>query len=246
MSSTTIRPYGDTENDGKVQVAFTLPMPYGPLSVEAAKALCIKMGLENPSPVHGASIGGGFSHHILYGTIRHSVDTSVLEVVDVDVEEMEMEEIEDLIAANFDRDIVFVGASTGADAHTVGIDAIMNMKGYHGHYGLERYKGVKAVNLGGQVDNEDLLKAAIDHNADVILISQTVTQKDVHVRNLTAFVELLEAEGLRDRFITVVGGPRITHALARELGYDAGFGPGRHANDVALFAVRTLIEKKAL
>ncbi|MCK7485097.1 MAG: hypothetical protein MZU97_05755 [Bacillus subtilis] len=27
------------------------------------------------------------------------------------------------------RDLVFVGASTGSDAHTVGIDAIMNMKG---------------------------------------------------------------------------------------------------------------------
>ena len=31
------------------------------------------------------------------------------------------------------REVVMVGASTGTDAHTVGIDAIMNMKGYAGH-----------------------------------------------------------------------------------------------------------------
>jgi beta-lysine 5,6-aminomutase beta subunit len=39
-----------------------------------------------------------------------------------------------------------------------------------------------------------LLDAAIKYKADVILISQTVTQKEVHVQNLTAFIELLEAE----------------------------------------------------
>ncbi len=39
------------------------------------------------------------------------------------------------------RKIVVVGACTGFDAHTVGIDAIMNMKGYNHHFGLERYPG---------------------------------------------------------------------------------------------------------
>ncbi|HOO43988.1 MAG TPA: cobalamin-dependent protein, partial [Bacillota bacterium] len=132
----------------------------------------------------------------------------------------------------------------GTDAHTVGIDAIMNMKGYAGHYGLERYKGIRAYNLGSQVLNEDFIKIAVEKNADVLLVSQTVTQKDVHLKNLVELVELLEAEGLRDKIILIAGGARITHELAKELGYDAGFGPGSYAEDVATFAITELINKK--
>ena len=32
-----VKPYGDTMNDGKVQVSFTLPVPDGDKAVEAAK-----------------------------------------------------------------------------------------------------------------------------------------------------------------------------------------------------------------
>jgi beta-lysine 5,6-aminomutase beta subunit len=34
-----------------------------------------------------------------------------------------------------------------------------------------------------------------------------------------------------------VGGPRISHELAKELGYDAGFGVGSYAEHVASFAI---------
>jgi len=37
-----IKPYGDTMNDGKVQVSFTLPVPDGDEAVEAAKQLMKK------------------------------------------------------------------------------------------------------------------------------------------------------------------------------------------------------------
>ena len=120
----------------------------------------------------------------------------------------------------------------------------MNMKGFAGHYGLERYKGIKAYNLGSQVLNEDFVKIAIEKNADVLLVSQTVTQKEVHLKNLVELVELLEAEGLREKVILIAGGARITHELAKELGYDAGFGPGSFAEDVATFAVTELIKRK--
>ena len=46
-----------------------------------------------------------------------------------------------------------LGACTGSDAHAVGIDAIMNMKGFAGDYGLERYPAFDARNLGAQVEN---------------------------------------------------------------------------------------------
>ncbi len=238
-----VKPYGDTLNDGKVQMSFSLPVDHGTLGDEAAKNLALEMGLLDPSVVHSESLSDGFSFYILYGSIKAQVCLDDLKVVEVDSDVMSKEEVEAFIQHHFDRPITIVGASTGTDAHTVGIDAIMNMKGYNGNYGLERYKGIKAINLGGQVDNDKLLEEAIKHNADAILISQTVTQKDIHIKNLTQFVELLEAENLRDRFIVIIGGPRITHALAKELGFDAGFGPKKYAYDVASFVVHALKHK---
>ena len=238
-----IRPYGDTLNDGKIQLSFTLPITQSALGDEAAKKLALEMGILDPSVVHSEALSEGFSFYVLYGTVKHQVDLDDVKVIEVEHEAMTKEEVETFIKDNFKEELVFIGASTGTDAHTVGIDAIMNMKGYNGNYGLERYKGIKAINLGGQIDNETLLSEAIKHQADVILISQTVTQKDVHIQNLTSFIELLEAEHKRDDFIVIIGGPRISHALAKELGYDAGFGQRKYAFDVASFAVNMLKEK---
>jgi beta-lysine 5,6-aminomutase beta subunit len=98
----------------------------------------------------------------------------------------------------------------------------------------------EALNMGSQVLNEDILAKAIEMNADAILVSQTVTQKDVHVKNLVELIEMMEAEGLRNKTIVVCGGPRITHELAKELGYDAGFGMNTYADNVASFLAQEI------
>lgn len=238
-----IRPYGDTLSDGKVQISFTLPVSADAFGIEAAKTLAKAMGMVDPQVVNVEAIGEGFSLFIIYGSVPYSIDLDMIHVEEVKTPTYTREEIENLIETKLGRTIVFVGASTGTDAHTVGIDAIMNMKGFAGHYGLERYKNISAHNLGSQVPNEEFVKQAKLLKADVLLVSQTVTQKDIHLRNLTDLVELLEAENLRDKVILIAGGARITHELAKELGYDAGFGPGKFAEDVASFAVLELIER---
>ncbi|MPN28057.1 Lysine 5,6-aminomutase beta subunit [bioreactor metagenome] len=156
---------------------------------------------------------------------------------------MDMHETDQYIKDNIGRPLVIIGASTGTDAHTVGIDAIMNMKGYAGHYGLERYEMIDAYNLGSQVPNEEFIAKAIELNADALLVSQTVTQKDVHIKNLVELVELLEAEGLRKKIILACGGPRISHELAQELGYDAGFGMNTYADDVASYIAQEFVRR---
>jgi len=240
-----VRPYGDTMNDGKVQLSFTLPMKADELATEAAKQYAMKLGLEEPSVVHMADLGVGYSFFVVYGSCVHNIDITNIKVTKVESSVMSMHEVDDYIKENIGKKIVLVGASTGTDAHTVGIDAIMNMKGYAGHYGLERYDMIEAYNLGSQVLNEEMIKRAVELNADAILVSQTVTQKNVHIQNLTNLIELLEAEGLRDRFVVVCGGPRISHELAKELGYDAGFGAGSYAEDVASFVVQEMVSRKA-
>lgn len=243
LDLTKLKPYGDTMNDGKIQVSFTLPVEDCDKSIEAAKELAKKMGIEEPSVVHHHALDKNYTFFIVYGSLMHTVNYEDVVVQSIEVDTMDMHEVDDYIKENIKRKIVIIGASTGTDAHTVGIDAIMNMKGYAGHYGLERYEMIEAYNLGSQVTNEEFIEKAKTLKADVLLVSQTVTQKNVHIQNLTELVELLEAEGLRDKVILLCGGPRINHELAKELGYDAGFGPGKYADDVASFAVTELAEK---
>lgn len=235
-----VKPYGDTMNDGKTQVSFTLPLPCGDESIEAAKQLMKKMGFENPQVVFYKELTKGFTFFNCYGSCSHTVDYTTISVPKVESTTMDMHEVDDFIKENIGRPLVVIGASTGTDAHTVGIDAIMNMKGYAGHYGLERYEMIEALNMGSQVTNEDFIAKAIELKADALLVSQTVTQKDVHIKNLVELVEMLEAEGLRDKVILCCGGPRISHELAKELGYDAGFGMNTYADDVASYIAQEM------
>ena len=238
-----IKPYGDTMNDGKVQLSFTLPVPAGDEAVEAAKQLIKAMGLNNPQVVFYKELNPGFTFFNCYGSATQTVDFTAIHVPKVESNVMDMPATDEYIRENIGRKLVIVGASTGTDAHTVGIDAIMNMKGYAGHYGLERYDMIEAYNLGSQVPNEDFIAKAVELKADALLVSQTVTQKDIHIKNLTELVELLEAEGLRDKVILACGGPRITHELAKELGYDAGFGMNTYADDVASFIAEEYVRR---
>ena len=244
LDLTRIKPYGDTMNDGKVQLSFALPVPAGEEAIEAAKQLLRQMGFENPLIVYHRELTPGFTFFNAYGSYTGSIDYTQIHVPKVEGVKWGMEECDDFIRENIGRPLVMVGASTGTDAHTVGIDAIMNMKGFAGHYGLERYDMIEAHNLGSQVPNEEFIAKAIELKADALLVSQTVTQKDVHIKNLIELVEMLEAEGLRDKVILACGGPRISHELAKELGYDAGFGMNTYADDVASFVAQEFVRRK--
>jgi len=243
LNLTKVKPYGDTMNDGKIQLSFTLPVPAGEEAVEAAKQLLKKLGFENPQVVFHKELTEGFTFFNCYGNCTQSVDYSTIHVPKVESNKMDMYETDRFIREHIGRKVVVIGASTGTDAHTVGIDAIMNMKGYAGHYGLERYEMIEAHNLGSQVPNDEFIAKAIELKADVLLVSQTVTQKDVHIGNLVELIEMLEAEGLRDKLLVICGGPRISHELAKELGYDAGFGMNSYADDVASFIATQMAKR---
>jgi beta-lysine 5,6-aminomutase beta subunit len=180
---------------------------------------------------------------VVYGACSHTLDPDQIQVDELAHEEMDFNEINELIEQCLGRRVTVVGAAIESDAHTVGIDAIFNSKGFAGHYGLERFPALRALNLGAQVSCEALLRRAAVEQADAILVSQVVTQKNVHIHNLTKLIELAEAEGVRDRYLFIVGGPRISHTFAKELGYDAGFGPGSNAAMVASYIAQELVAR---
>lgn len=244
--SEIIKPYGDTTNDGAVQISFTLPVKAGGTAREAARQLCLKMNLDNPQIVYMKDLGGGYTFFVIYAQAVEGVDMSTIHVPEVKVPVWSMAQIDGLVRGKLGRRITVVGACTGSDAHTVGLDAILNMKGFDGNYGLERYSEFHVFNLGSQVPNEVLVAKAQEVKADAILVSQVVTQKNVHLRNLTQLVDILEAEGIRDRVTLIAGGPRITHELAVELGYDIGFGPGTVPSEVAAFILQDLLARNGI
>jgi beta-lysine 5,6-aminomutase beta subunit len=240
---TFIRPYGDTLGDGKIQFSFSLPVSADEKGKEAARQILRQMGVDDIDVCGMRDLNEGFTHFIAYGSTSVGVDTDKIVIKTVDTEVMSMEETDEFISTRIGRQLTVIGACIESDAHTVGIDAIMNMKGYNHRYGLERYQGFNAINMGAQVSSEDLLQRARTENADVILVSQVVTQKNIHIENLTRLIELAEAEGLRDKMLFICGGPRLSHELAIELGYDAGFGTGSYATDVASYIAITLADR---
>lgn len=240
-----IKPYGDTLDDGAVQLSFTLPMADSAKAREAAKQLVLKLGFVHCEVVHAAALSEGFTMFVAYGWTQVGIDPDKIEVEEGAVPDvMGFDEVNKFIKERIGRPIVIVGACTGSDAHTVGIDAIMNMKGYNHHYGLERYPMVDAHNLGAQVENERLIRYAEEVKADAILVSQVVTQKDVHIDNMAKLLEVVKSHRVRDRFILIVGGPHITHGLAQESGFDAGFGRGTYAEHVATYVAKRLAGEK--
>src|SRR5436305_14760636 len=239
-----IRPYGDTANDGIVQLSFTLPLPLNVRAREVARRYAMLMGMSNPLVAHAESIDKEFTFFVIYGACMHTIDPEQILVDELAHNELDFHEVNELIEQYLGRQVVVIGAAIESDAHTVGIDAIFNAKGFAGNYGLERFPTFRALNLGAQVSCEALLRYAEEERADAILVSQVVTQKNVHIHNLTKLIELAEAEGVRERYLFIVGGPRISHAFAKELGYDAGFGPGSTATTVASYLAQELIARK--
>jgi beta-lysine 5,6-aminomutase beta subunit len=237
---TGIRPYADHRDDGIVQVSFTLPLPYSRAARIAALEIARRMGLSRAEVAHHQSLTDGYTYMVLYGSFEQRIDHEELRGEGFDMEYMDHDEVEEFAERHVGRPIVVVGASTGSDTHSVGIDAMLNLKGYDGHHGLEAYGSFSTHNLGSQVPNAALLAHAIEVGADAIVVSQTVTQQNLHIHNLTELVEMVEAEGLRERTTLVCGGPRISDELAKELGYDAGFSKGALPNHLATFLVRSV------
>lgn len=239
-----LRAYGDREGDGMVQLSFTLAVAPGPLAREAALRFAQAHGLDEPLVTAMEECGPGYTYFVVYGLSKHHVDLAEVSVPEVEIPTLDHHEIEKRIEQRLARKVVVVGACTGYDAHTVGIDAILNMKGYAGDKGLESYKWIDAHNMGAQVENEALLQRALAIGADAVLVSQVITQRNSHKENAAALIKLMQDRGVRDRFLMLFGGPRVDHKLGLELGYDAGFGPGTLPKQVASFIVHKLIERQ--
>jgi beta-lysine 5,6-aminomutase beta subunit len=236
------RPYGDTTGDGMVQVSFTLPVPHDKRAEGAALQLAAKMGMEPAMLVHARQMGDGYTFFVVYGRVNHLVDLATVNVVERDYPLMTAKDVNTVVKRRLRRKLSVVGACIGTDAHTVGIDAILNVKGIAGEKGLEYYRELKVTNLGAQVTVPELVEAARVEKADAVLVSQVVTQRDAHLTNTREMsAAFREAFPAARRPLLVVGGPRFDETMAGELGVDRIFGRGTTPREVASYLVSALV-----
>ena len=238
-----IRPYGDTTGDGMVQVSFTLPIPHDKRAEGAALQLAAKMGLAPAMLVHAKAMGPHFTFFVVYGSVTHLVDLREVVVTEREFPLLSAKEVNAEIKKRLRRKLVVVGACIGTDAHTVGIDAILNIKGFAGEKGLEYYREIKVVNCGAQVLVPELVARARAEEADAVLVSQVVTQKDAHIHNtMTMSAAFREAYPAGRVPLLVVGGPRFEQGSAGRLGIDRIFGKGTTPGEVASYLVHAMTQ----
>ena len=238
-----VRAYGDTTGDGMVQLSFTLPVPAGPRAQGAAAAFAAQMGLDPAMVVHTKPVGPDYTFFIVYGRSSVVVDLDAVQVTEREFPLLSTKEINLILRSRLGRKLVVVGGTVGTDAHTVGLDAILNVKGFAGEKGLEHYRELRVVNLGAQVDAAELVDRAVAESADAILVSQVVTQRDAHLQHVREVATALEdrwPSAGPARPLLVAGGPRFDPADAQRLGVDRVFTKGTTPREVASYLVHVL------
>jgi D-ornithine 4,5-aminomutase subunit beta len=156
-------------------------------------------------------------------------------VIPPEPEVMTDEEIKAFVA---EKRLKCVAATVGEDEHSVGMREIIDIK----HGGLEKW-GFTCEYLGTSVPVEKVLDAAIEHAAQIVLISTIITHGDMHRNNMEKLADLAVEKGVRDRLLLISGGTQVTDELARGWGMDAGFGRGTKGINVASFIVETMRDR---
>lgn len=224
-----LRPEVEWYADGLVNT--TIFFPTGPEVAEAAALKWAeKMGLANAEVIHKQVMQPAEGTLLeIKGQVTFDIDTN--ELVIEEKEELLSED--EIIEALKDEPLRVVAATVGEDEHSVGMREIIDIK----HGGIEGF-GVKATYLGTSVSIQKVVDAAVEINAQAILISTIITHGDVHRINMKRLHDLCVERGIRDKVILVAGGTQITNEIAVESGMDAGFGRGSKGIEVASFLVK--------
>ena len=217
-------------------VVVTLFLPVGERVAEAAALeLGRAMNLKDPEVIHKQVMHPAEGTLIeLKGRLEAFVDPATLIIPELP-EVLSDEEIREFVA---ERDLRCVAATVGMDEHSVGLYEILDIK----HGGLEKW-GFTCEHLGTSVPVEKVLDAAIEHAAQVVLISTIITHGDMHRSNMEKLADLAAEKGVRDRLLLIAGGTQVTDEQARGWGMDAGFGRKTKGIDVASFIVQTMRER---
>lgn len=224
-----LRPEVQWYGDGWVCVSLLLPCDA--VTAEfAALALGDKMGLLDAEVIHRREMHPAEGTLIeMKGRLGWDIDPAQL-VIPARPLVLTEEEIRRRVREN---PFNVVAATVGEDEHSAGMREILDIK----HGGLEKY-GFRCHYLGTSVPVQKVVDAAVELNAQALLISTIITHADIHRINMKKLNGYCVEAGVRRKFILAAGGTQITNQMALDCGMDAGFGRGTKGIEVASFLVR--------
>ncbi len=227
--SNLVKPEVEWLADGTVVVDITLPT-----SVKYAEAASLEiakqMNLKDAEVIHKEVLHPAEATRIqVKGRIDFDIDLTTLTLPE-EPDVLTDQDIRDYIN---EHPMTIVAGTVGEDEHSVGLREIIDIK----HGGIEKY-GIKCLYLGTSVPISKLVDAAIESNADAILMSTIISHDDIHYKNMKKTHDLAVEKGIRDKLIIIAGGTQVTPDLAKKQGVDAGFGRGTKGQHVASFLVK--------
>lgn len=227
-NSPIIKPEMEWQGDGIVMITLFLPTDSRTArfaALEAAKNLNLSeaevIHVEEMHPSEGTRVE-------LKGRVNFTIDTSKL-IIPPEPKVLSEDEVRAAIKA---RPMTIVAGTVGEDEHSVGLREIIDIK----HGGIEGY-GIECHYLGTSVPVEKLVDAAIETNAEAILVSTIISHDEIHYKNMKRIHDLAIEKGVRDKLMILAGGTQVTPDLAVKQGMDAGFGRGTKGIHVATFLV---------
>jgi D-ornithine 4,5-aminomutase subunit beta len=233
LNSNIIKPEVEWAGDGVVVVDITLPT-----SIRYAEAAALKiaetMNLSEAEVIHREVLQTAEATRIqIKGRVNIDIDIEKL-VLPEEPNILSDAEIKEYISNN---PMTIIAGTVGEDEHSVGLREIIDIK----HGGIEKY-GINCIYLGTSVPITKLVDAAIEANADAILMSTIISHDDVHYKNMKKTHDYAIEKGVRDNLIIVAGGTQVTPDTAKKNGADIGFGRGTKGQHVASYLVKKRIE----
>jgi len=226
-----LKPEAEWAGDGIVTVTLFLPAAasvaeFGAL--EIARRLGLQeaevINLQVLHPAEGTLVE-------LKGKVGFAVDPAEL-VIPPREELLAEDRIRRAIASH---PLKVVAGTVGEDEHSVGMREVLDIK----HGGLEGF-GIGCHYLGTSVPVEKMVDAAVELDADAILISTIITHNDAHRQSMRKLNQICREKGLRSRLLLIAGGTQVTNEIALDEGLDRGFGRGTKGIHVASFMVKKL------
>jgi len=226
-----IKPEVEWAGDGIVAVTMFLPAPER-VAEAAALEIGRAMNLRDPEVIHRQVMHPAEGTLVeIKGCLDVAIDPATL-VITEPTPPLSDEEIREFVA---EKDLRCIAATVGMDEHSVGMLEIIDIK----HGGLEKW-GFSCTYLGTSVPIDKVLDAAIEHAAQVVLISTIITHGDMHRDAMEKLADLATEKGVRDNMLLIAGGTQVTDEMARGWGMDAGFGRKTKGIDVASCIVNTM------
>ncbi len=225
-NSDKVKPEVEWLADGTVTVDLFFPTDARTAAAAAVEA-GTKMNLSDVEVIHKEILHPSEGTRVqIKGKVPFTIDTSKLVIP----EEPEVKSFEELSEFFKKNPSLAIAGTVGEDEHSVGIREVLDIK----HGGVEKY-GIKYEYLGTSVPVEKMVDAAIELDANIIMMSTIISHDDTHYKNMKKLSDYAIEKGVRDKLIIVSGGTQVTPAIATENGVDAGFGRGTKGAHIATF-----------